>query len=597
MRFTYAAGAQPVPGYTIRHALGRGGFGEVYRAVSDGGKDVALKLVQHHLDVELRGVGQCLNLKHPHLVVVYDILRSPSDDTWILMEYVAGESLEQVLARHPDGIPEPQARLWLHGLCAGVGYLHEHGIVHRDLKPGNVFIENRIVKIGDYGLSKFISTSRRSGQTVSIGSVHYMAPEISLGRYGKEVDQYALGIILYEMLTGRVPFDGQSQGEILMKHLVADPDLSRLAEPYRSMVARLLAKDPQNRYPSVPDLLAALPGLAATSPWPSATSATATPSAAADLSRAASKPTDAWVDAEADVPAEPSAAARPEPPGVLKARFETRPLIRHLAENGMEVTDIKRVIRALRQYPGQQLPRLVSAVQAISEYGWYARDLELLVRALGRRPALDVPGILTVLPTLAEHDFDVTAIERVLSALDEPPVRALTDMLAAVQDLAEHGADAAGIERVLHALAVCPTPDLSGLVTAVRDLAERDMDAKDIERVLRALGAGSKHEMVAKLATVGCLLEHDMDARDIERVVRALGEWPGPVLSGAVSLVQRMVENGGDAKQIERVLRALGDYPEPERAGVLAAVQSMLDDGMEADDIEKSIRAHGEYAG
>ena len=85
MKFTYAPGAQPVQGYTIRRGLGRGGFGEVFLAVSDGGKEVALKLVQQHLDVELRGVGQCLNLKHPHLVGVYDILKAV-DDTWIVME-------------------------------------------------------------------------------------------------------------------------------------------------------------------------------------------------------------------------------------------------------------------------------------------------------------------------------------------------------------------------------------------------------------------------------------------------------------------------------------------------------------------------------
>src|SRR6516162_6929629 len=165
MKFTYAFGARPIQGYTIRRGLGRGGFGEVYLGVSNGGKEVALKLVQQHLDVELRGVGQCLNLKHVHLIDVYDILTVEHDDTWIVMEYMAGESLDQVLARHPQGIPEPQALGWLHGICSGVRYLHEHGIVHRDLKPGNLFIENGVVKIGDYGLSKFISASWRSGQS------------------------------------------------------------------------------------------------------------------------------------------------------------------------------------------------------------------------------------------------------------------------------------------------------------------------------------------------------------------------------------------------------------------------------------------------
>ena len=143
------------------------------------------------------------------------------------MEYVSGESLEDVIDRSPNGMPVEQAVAWMRGICAGVAYLHDHGIVHRDLKPGNIFFDEGTVKIGDYGLAKFISCSRRSGQTESVGTVHYMAPEIANGRYGREIDTYALGIILFEMLTGHVPFEGESVGEVLMKHLTAEPDLSR----------------------------------------------------------------------------------------------------------------------------------------------------------------------------------------------------------------------------------------------------------------------------------------------------------------------------------------------------------------------------------
>src|SRR5262245_54594414 len=259
MRFTYQSGDQPVKGYTIQRGLGRGGFGEVYQAVSDGGKEVALKLVQRNLNVELRGVGHCLNLKHPNLVALYDVKGADSGDTWIVMEYVAGGTLDQVIARNRQGMPLEEAIFWLRGLCAGVGYLHERGIVHRDLKPGNLFLENGLVKLGDYGLSKFISASRRSGQTESVGTVHYMAPEVSMGRYNRELDLYAIGIILYEMLTGRVPFEGESPGEILMKHLTAQPDLTPLPEAFRPVIAKLLDKDPLKRYPSVEALLADLP--------------------------------------------------------------------------------------------------------------------------------------------------------------------------------------------------------------------------------------------------------------------------------------------------------------------------------------------------
>jgi hypothetical protein len=258
-RFAYASGSRPLAGYTIKRGIGHGGFGEVYFATSDAGKEVALKLIRRNWDIELRGVTQCLNLKHPNLLSLYDVKQDANGDHWVVMELMSGESLEEVLAKHPDGLPVPEVLAWIHGIAAGVAYLHDRGIVHRDLKPGNIFVDEGIVKIGDYGLSKFMSCSRRSGQTGSVGTVHYMAPEIANGRYGKEIDIYALGIILYEMLTGHVPFEGESVGEILMKHLTAEPDLSRVAEPYRTIISRTLAKDPQQRFNTVNELINMLP--------------------------------------------------------------------------------------------------------------------------------------------------------------------------------------------------------------------------------------------------------------------------------------------------------------------------------------------------
>lgn len=259
LRFTYPSGSRPLDGYEIKRGVGRGGFGEVYFAVSDAGKEVALKLIRRNLDVEVRGVTQCLNLKHQNLVALYDIRDDEHEDRWVVMEYVSGESLEDAIDRHPGGMPIELAMDWFSGIAAGVAYLHDHGIVHRDLKPANIFIDEGIVKIGDYGLSKFISCSRRSGQTESVGTVHYMAPEIANGRYGKEIDTYALGIILYEMLTGRVPFEGESVGEVLMKHLTAEPDLSKLEDPYKELVRKAMTKDPDTRLQSVAEMLDRLP--------------------------------------------------------------------------------------------------------------------------------------------------------------------------------------------------------------------------------------------------------------------------------------------------------------------------------------------------
>jgi hypothetical protein len=263
MKFTYSSGQRPLDGYTLKRGVGRGGFGEVYYGLSDGGKEVALKLVRGNLEVELRGMGQCLNFKHPNLINLFDLRTDAQGDHWVVMEYVAGEPLNAVLNRHPQGLPLELAKQWFVALAAAVGYLHDHGIVHRDLKPANIFLENGTVKVGDYGLSKFISTSRGSAQTQSVGTVHYMAPEISTGNYNKQIDVYAAGIIFYEMLTGHVPFEGESAGEILMKHLTSPPDLSKVPDEFRPIVDRALRKNPVHRFQTMAEMSRAVEAVGA----------------------------------------------------------------------------------------------------------------------------------------------------------------------------------------------------------------------------------------------------------------------------------------------------------------------------------------------
>ena len=106
-RYTFGSGSRPLEGYTIKRAIGRGGFGEVYYATSDSGKEIALKLITRNLEIERRGVAQCMNLKCPNLLAIHDIKGNDDGDTFVIMEYVAGPNLAQVLADPSPGDAHP----------------------------------------------------------------------------------------------------------------------------------------------------------------------------------------------------------------------------------------------------------------------------------------------------------------------------------------------------------------------------------------------------------------------------------------------------------------------------------------------------------
>lgn len=357
MNFTHSPNETVLERYTIRRGIGIGGFGEVYFALSQAGKEVALKRIQRNLAVELRGVSHCLNLKHPNLVSLHDVCRDEEDQAWVVMEYVAGKTLREVLDEAnpagrvcqatlrgevalPSGLTPAEVQRWFCGMAAGTAHLHTAGVVHRDLKPGNLFDDEGIIKVGDYGLSKFISASHRSGHTESIGTLHYMAPEIGRGHYGCEIDIYAMGIILFELLSGELPFDGETQQEIIVKHLTATPDLSKVPAEFRTAIAACLEKDPDSRPSSVA-------GLMQMTPWAGESTPTVTWT-----------PHEPPVTAAVTTPASPAPSA-PSPHVVLRHPASEEPIARAVRNS---LFDLKDWWQNLERSPGAKFLLVLATV-------------------------------------------------------------------------------------------------------------------------------------------------------------------------------------------------------------------------------------------
>ena len=218
-------GDRPLAGYTIERGVGRGGFGEVYYARSDGGKDVALKFLRENPQIELRGVSHCLNLKSPYLVSIHDVRQNDEGDYFVIMEYVNGPSLRDLMNDGPSGLGPQKAAFLLREIAKGLAYLHDRGIVHRDLKPGNIFLarsagagEPFTAKLLDFGLAKAMAPAIAVGgetmmpavtaQGAILGTFQYMAPE-QLHRRTDQIDErtdvFGLGGVLFEIATEQHP--------------------------------------------------------------------------------------------------------------------------------------------------------------------------------------------------------------------------------------------------------------------------------------------------------------------------------------------------------------------------------------------------------
>ncbi|HET7746315.1 MAG TPA: serine/threonine-protein kinase [Vicinamibacteria bacterium] len=254
--------------YRVVAPLGRGGMGEVYRADDlKLGQAVALKFVRGDLAPELRDrllseVRLGRQIAHPAVCRLYDVVEV-GGDTFIAMEYVDGEDLASLLARI-GRLPPDKAIDVARDLCGGLSAVHEKGIVHRDLKPANVMIDGRgKARLTDFGLAILAEGGGAQGFA---GTPSYMAPEqLAGGTVTARSDLYALGLILYEMLTGRRFFDARTIDELSVQHRA--PKSTRLQgvpRPLDAAVERALIQcleeDPQARPASARAVLALLPG-------------------------------------------------------------------------------------------------------------------------------------------------------------------------------------------------------------------------------------------------------------------------------------------------------------------------------------------------
>jgi serine/threonine protein kinase len=252
---------QTIGKYKILTSLGSGGFGAVYLAEDTWiHKKVAIK-VPHRQNVDfgelLREPRLLASLAHPNIVSV--ITAEKLDNTFfIVMEYVQGETLENIIER--DGALElPRALDFICQICNGVDYAHVQGVIHRDLRPANMLVaESGLVKVADFGTSRFLELTDK-GTTV-IGSPPYMAPEQFQGRAVFASDIYSLGVSMYQMLTGALPYDVPLPKDIarLMRGDLVTPlheRNARIPRAISAVVMRALAPAITDRYQRAGELL------------------------------------------------------------------------------------------------------------------------------------------------------------------------------------------------------------------------------------------------------------------------------------------------------------------------------------------------------
>lgn len=267
---------QPFDGYILECLIGRGGMSEVFRARDPGGNLVAIKILQvtdpylvAKFVQEGNKIGPLLS-GHPNIVRVHKFDRSSDQRLYIVMEYVDAPPLRRLMGQ---GLAEERVVRLVGQVCCALAVAHEHNVVHRDIKPENILVDHGdVAKVLDFGIAKLTSASTVTRDKI-VGTPEYISPEQARGEpVCAASDVYALGIVLYELLTGTVPFGRTSGGDayssalaVIRQHLEERPEPPRRRKPgaeisakLERVVLRALEKNPKKRYETAAEMRSAL---------------------------------------------------------------------------------------------------------------------------------------------------------------------------------------------------------------------------------------------------------------------------------------------------------------------------------------------------
>lgn len=254
--------------YEVVSHIGQGGMADVFLAVDTIlNRQVAIKILRADLSTDAvsilrfeREAQAAAALAHPNIVEIYDV-GDYKGHHYIVMEYVTGKTLKQVIRSRGPLVNEEAVDI-MKQLCSAISEAHSRGIIHRDIKPQNVIVKaDGSIKILDFGIATAKGSMQLTQANNVMGSVHYLAPELAKGEAASpQSDIYALGIVLYEMLAGEVPFKADQAVQIALKHMREPmPDVrlinASVPQSIANVITRATAKDPNNRYGSCREML------------------------------------------------------------------------------------------------------------------------------------------------------------------------------------------------------------------------------------------------------------------------------------------------------------------------------------------------------